>query len=189
MNKPKKFADIIERIEYLRNLLNLNKSRFSADIGMKPQTYNNFIGAQGSKPNVELIFGIVNQFGVNPMWLLNGTGPIFSDESKSAHYLGRSPAYRAEAAAGLIAVHDERAAYASPPSRAKLDALRTEIKAIEPVLHKAQAQLQHMEQARLNVLDRSIALLRRYYEVDPAGIVGELRNVLQQIEQRLAETD
>jgi len=189
MSKPKKFSDIVERIEYLRNLLNLNKSRFSADIGMKPQTYNNFIGAQGSKPNVELIFGIVNQFGVNPMWLLNGTGPIFADESKSAHYLGRSPAYRAEAAAGLSAVHEERAGFASAPSRADLDALRTELKSMEPVLQKAEAHLQQVEHSRLSVLERCVGLLRRFYEVDPAAAVTEMRTLMHQIEQRLSKRD
>jgi transcriptional regulator with XRE-family HTH domain len=186
MSKPKKFADIIERIEYLRNLLNLNKSRFSADIGMKPQTYNNFIGAQGSKPNVELIFGIVNQFGVSPMWLLNGSGPIFADESKSAHYLGKSPAYRAEGTAGLAAVQEERGRFTAP-TRAELDALRAELKSMEPVLQKAESQLQQVEQSRLNVLDRCMALLRRFYEVDPPATVTELRHLLQRIEQRLSK--
>lgn len=183
MSKPKKFSDIIERIEYLRNLLNLNKSRFSNDIGMKPQTYNNFIGAQGSKPNVELIFGIVNQFGANPMWLLNGTGPVFLDESKSAEYLGRSPAYRAELAVAGGAVHEGHATFGGGASRADLEGLRSEIKAIEPILRKAEGQLQHMEHARLNALERGIALLRRFYEVDPAATIGELRGLLTRLEQ------
>jgi transcriptional regulator with XRE-family HTH domain len=183
MNKPKKFGDIIERIEYLRNLLGLNKSRFSGDIGMKPQTYNNFIGAQGSKPNVELIFGIVNRFGVNPMWLLNGQGPVFSDESKSAHYLDRSPAFRAE----FGAVQEARAAFSAAPSQAELDSLRTELKSMEPVLRQAESQLRHIESARLTALDRGIALLRRYYEVDPAVTVGELRELLSRVEQKLGK--
>ena len=79
MEKIKKGADIIERIEYIRNYLGLNKSRFSSEIGLKPQTYNNFIGAQGSKPSVELILGIVNRFGVNPNWILNGKTPVFQE--------------------------------------------------------------------------------------------------------------
>ncbi len=189
MSKPKKFADIIERIEYLRNLLNLNKSRFSGDIGMKPQTYNNFIGAQGSKPNVELIFGIVNQFGANPMWLLNGAGPVFLDESKAAQYLGRSPAYRAEMAGVSGAVHDASAGFATTPNRADIDKLRTELKTMEPLLRKAEGQLQLMEQSRLNVLERAMALLRRYYEVDPAGTIGEMRGLLQRLEQRTPKQD
>ena len=61
--------------------LSMNKSRFSARIGMKPQTYNNFIGPQGSKPNIELLLGMLNVYHVNPYWLLNGTGEIFLESS------------------------------------------------------------------------------------------------------------
>ena len=75
--KSQKFPEIIERIEYVRRYLSLNKSQFSQRIGMKPQTYNNFIGVQGSKPNIELIYGLFNVYHVNPNWLLNGTGSIF----------------------------------------------------------------------------------------------------------------
>ena len=69
--------EIIERVEDVRQQLRLNKSRFSETIGMKPQTYNNFIGAQGSKPNIELIAGVVREFSVNPPWLMFGMGEIF----------------------------------------------------------------------------------------------------------------
>ena len=75
--KAQKFPEIIERIEYVRRYLSLNKSQFSHRIGMKSQTYNNFIGPQGSKPNIELIYGLFNVYHVNPNWLLNGTGSIF----------------------------------------------------------------------------------------------------------------
>jgi hypothetical protein len=184
MSKAKKFSDIIERIEHLRKLLNLNKSRFSGDIGMKPQTYNNFIGAQGSKPNVELIFGIVNKFGANPMWLLNGSGPIFLDESKSAEYLGRSPVYRSEAAV-FGTVHEDRAGFGGAVPKVDQEALQTEARALEPILRKAEGQLQDVEQARMTVLERSMGLLRRYYEVAPAATLAEMRSLLQRIEQRL----
>ncbi len=53
MAKERKFSEIIERVEYVRRRLSMNKSRFSTSIGMTPQTYNNFIGAQGSKPSIE----------------------------------------------------------------------------------------------------------------------------------------
>ncbi len=75
--KAQKFPEIIERIEYVRRYLSLNKSQFSERIGMKPQTYNNFIGQQASKPSIELIYGVVDRFSVNPYWLLTGTGEIF----------------------------------------------------------------------------------------------------------------
>lgn len=69
--------DIIGRVEAVRKQLGHNKSRFSAEIGMKPQTYNNFIGAQGSKPNADLLLGCVTRFGVNAHWLLVGQEPMF----------------------------------------------------------------------------------------------------------------
>ena len=81
MAKQQKFPEIIERIEYVRGHLSMNKSRFSGGIGMKPQTYNNFIGVQGSKPNIELILGMLNVYHVNPYWLLNGTGEVFLESS------------------------------------------------------------------------------------------------------------
>lgn len=73
------YNDIINRVEEVRNRLGLNKSQFSSRIGLKPQTYNNFTGVQGSKPNVALIRGTVEAFGVDPQWLLNGEGATFRD--------------------------------------------------------------------------------------------------------------
>jgi transcriptional regulator with XRE-family HTH domain len=73
----RKFVDIISRAEEVRKKLGLNKSQFSHRIGMKPQTYNNFVGSQGSRPNMELFYGIVREFNVDPMWLLNGSGEPF----------------------------------------------------------------------------------------------------------------
>ena len=81
MEKQQKFPEIIERVEIVRKLLSINKSRFSTGIGMKPQTYNNFIGAQGSKPNIELLLGMVNTYQVNPHWLLLGVGKVFLESS------------------------------------------------------------------------------------------------------------
>ena len=79
MAKEQKFSEIIERVEYVRRRLSLNRSRFSARIDMKPQTYNNFIGAQGSKPSIELLLGMLNVYHVNPYWLLDGIGDVFLD--------------------------------------------------------------------------------------------------------------
>ena len=74
----RKFADIIDRIEIVRKTLKLKKSAFAGQMGLKPQTYNNFVGSQGSKPSVELVYGVVNQYLVNPHWLLNGIGDAFT---------------------------------------------------------------------------------------------------------------
>ena len=79
MVRQKKFSEIIERVEYVRKLFALNKSQFSKSINMKPQSYNNFIGSQGSRPNIELIYGVVSEYKINPGWLLQGTGEIFNE--------------------------------------------------------------------------------------------------------------
>ncbi len=42
--KAQKYPKIIDRIEWVRRYLSLNKSQFSHRIGMTPQTYNNIIG-------------------------------------------------------------------------------------------------------------------------------------------------
>lgn len=78
MEREQRMA-IIGRIEEIRHLLRLNKVQFSAKFGMRPQTYNNFIGSQGSKPNVELIIGTAllipeAQRGAFYVWLLHGDG-------------------------------------------------------------------------------------------------------------------
>ena len=70
--KEQKFSEIINRIEAHRIGMDMNKSRFAGAIGMKPQTYNNFIGPQASKPNIELILGAVVKHGMDPMYLLTG---------------------------------------------------------------------------------------------------------------------
>ena len=77
MAKQQKFPEIIERVEYVRKYLGLNKKEFCGRFGMQPQTYLNYIGPQGSSPSIELIYGVFNEFHVNPTWLLNGTGEIF----------------------------------------------------------------------------------------------------------------
>src|SRR5690349_4351421 len=73
----RRFNEIIERIEQVRGYLGLNRSKFCRTIGMSPQTYNNFIGPQGTKPNIQLLHGVVTRFGVNPMWLFTGAGNMF----------------------------------------------------------------------------------------------------------------
>lgn len=85
-SEPQKSRDrygIIARTEQLRKVSGLNKSRFCGLFGMTPQTYNNFIGAQGSKPNIELVMGVISAFReygrgrLNLEWFLFGEGEMF----------------------------------------------------------------------------------------------------------------
>lgn len=75
-----RFQDVIDRVETARKALGLTKTGFARGFGMKPQSYNNFVGQQGSKPSIDLIYGVVAAYRINPEWLLNGVGDIFLGE-------------------------------------------------------------------------------------------------------------
>lgn len=169
----RKFPEIIERIEYIRTHLGLNKSRFSAEIGMKPQTYNNFIGSQGSKPNVELIYGIVTRFGVNPIWLFTGTGAIFL-ESRGASGGGAVPSLGEAPALGG----------GNPASRLVED-LKQELLALEPLLRKVEGEIKKIEGANAPLLDRLITVVRRYLEIEPVKAAEEIKDLLERMEKSL----
>lgn len=68
--------EIMERVEEYRRLTKLTKTAFASKLGFTPQSYNNFTGAQQSKPSLRLILNMCEPmpFGVNPMWLLFGRG-------------------------------------------------------------------------------------------------------------------
>jgi transcriptional regulator with XRE-family HTH domain len=168
----RKFSDIIERVEQIRTHLGLNKSRFSAEIGMKPQTYNNFIGSQGSKPNVELLYGIVTRFSVNPLWVFTGQGTMFLE--------GRGGYGGARHGAGLQVANggtDLRLSEAA--------ALSQELAAIEPLLRKVEDQIKRMEAGQSPLLDRVYAVMKRYAELYPAEAAEELKALLTRMEPRI----
>lgn len=168
----RKFSDIIERVEQLRAHLGLNKSRFSAEIGMKPQTYNNFIGSQGSKPNVELLHGIVSRFGVNPLWVFTGQGAMFLE---GRGYSGMRPGVGMHVAEanGLFRNGD------SAP-------LSHEFAAIEPLLRKVEDHMKRLESGQLSLLERVVSVMKRYIEINPTEAAEELKQMLERMEQRIA---
>jgi len=176
----RKFPEIIERIEYTRTHLGLNKSRFSAEIGMKPQTYNNFIGSQGSKPNVELIYGIVTRFGVNPIWLFTGSGAMFMDSRGGS---GGAPMTRSQ-----VAEIGAAGGYGSSDSAARLvEDLKQELMAIEPLLRKVEGEIKKIEGTHAPLLDRVVTVMRRYLELDPGQAVEDIKQLLTRMEQQLAQ--
>lgn len=71
-NKAEACEAIIARVEVKRQQLGLNKTRFATGMGMTPQTYNNFVGQQGTKPSVDLLLGVVEVYGMDPKFLLTG---------------------------------------------------------------------------------------------------------------------
>ncbi len=170
----RKFGDIIERIEYVRKYLNLNKSRFSSDIGMKPQTYNNFIGAQGSKPNIELIHGIVNRYGVNPIWLLNGTGDVFTEEGRLANAAGGGGLLQTAEGGALSREFSE-----------SLNDLQLQIKTLDPVISQAEKRIKELESSQQPLIEGLTKILEKYLGIDPVGANREIKLLIQKLDLRL----
>lgn len=172
----RKFGDIIERIEYVRNYLGLNKSRFSGEIGMKPQTYNNFIGAQGSKPNIELVYGIVNRFQVNPHWLLNGGGEMFV-EGPGAGGGGGDPT------GSRVRESDE--SVGDPGRTAAARELQEQLKTLEPVIKETERRIREVERSQVPLMDGLIRIFSRYIAVDPVGATREIKGLVSRLDSRL----
>ena len=81
MERKPEHTAIVERIENMRCDLKLSKSKFCAAFGMKPQTYSNFIGQQGSKPSIELLMGVVEAYRGHDRegalaWIVWGVGGL-----------------------------------------------------------------------------------------------------------------
>ncbi len=146
----RKFKEVVERTEEVRKMLGLNKSQFSKKIGMKPQTYNNYIGQQGSKPNIELISGIVEKFNVNPLWLLRGEGAVTRPE-------GNEP---------------QGAATSS------LTPLQVRIAEIEESVRDLQERMPApMPTAEATIRD-AVNIVKRWFAADPDTTLRELRALL-----------
>ncbi len=85
MERKPEHTAIIARIEDMRHDLKLSKVKFAAGFGMCPQTYSNFTDKQGSKPNMELLMGVVEAYRSHDKegalaWILWGDGgPGVSD--------------------------------------------------------------------------------------------------------------
>jgi DNA-binding XRE family transcriptional regulator len=73
MNRPEHMTALARRVEQVRAMHELNRSAFARRVGLTPQTLNNFLGKQGSKPSAALLVGVAASFpGVDARWLLTG---------------------------------------------------------------------------------------------------------------------
>lgn len=180
MEKVKKSADIIERIEYIRNYLGLNKSRFSSEIGLKPQTYNNFIGAQGSKPSVELILGIVNRFGVNPNWILNGKTPVFQEWTpEQERRLGAGMPLATGGGWGpYVAEPTDRTGRPGEP-----EGLERKVEQLEDSVRSLERRLDAVEGGIASQLRELSDLLVTLQQSDPAAVEDELETLKARLQQ------
>ena len=183
MNRSKRNDEIIQRIEYIRNYLGLNKSRFSTEIGLKPQTYNNFIGSQASKPSVELILGIVNRFAVNPGWILNGSGPVFTERTPEQESRFTPPGVAGVRTWGAQVAEPGRAApWGGEPAgelAGKVERLEQLVRTIEQRLASIAGELPELRQ----VTDLLVSLRR----LDPDAAGRELEALRARLERLLAD--
>lgn len=167
-----KFSGIVERIERLRTALRLNKSNFARAIGLSPQTYNNFTGAQASKPSVELLHGLVTRCGANPMWILTGAGSMFMERADAASQ-GNSP----RIGAGPLAVLER----ADP-----MDAdLARQLESVQPLIERIEAALARVRDGHESLLQRVADVFRQYLRQNPTEAVAELRAFLERIERTM----
>jgi len=181
MSTQKYASEIIDRVEYLRNYLGLNKSRFSSEIGMKPQTYNNFIGSQGSKPSVDLIMGVVSRFGANPNWLLNGSGPLFqegvADPRDKVRRKGRP--WEIEVADG----ENHGASEKDEP----LNELIGKIKGMETLLREMDQRVQSVEETQFLPVKDLARLFQSLHAVAPDKAETELKEMISRLEKYIKE--
>lgn len=182
--REQKFADIIERIEYVRHILRMSKNKFSKEIEMKPQTYNNFIGIQGSKPNVELIHGLVNRFGVHPMWILNGQGEVFLRGSETTG-LTLEP-YLQEYQIESFAPSVREESFPLPKDMKTQEKLKQEYQRMEPLLKDLDTQIYRLERDQLPTLERMFHLLQRFFRHDPLATTEEMKQMLKRIHERIS---
>lgn len=184
MKRSKQNDEIIQRIEYVRNYLGLNKSRFSTEIGLKPQTYNNFIGSQASKPSVELILGIVSRFGANPGWLLNGSGPVFSERRPELEARFALPGVGAPSTSWgtQVAEPGQAPGWRSEPA----GELAQKIAQLEGMVHSIEERVAAISGA-VPGLREMTDLFVRLYGSNPKDAEQELNSMKEHLERVLSE--
>ena len=186
MIRSKRSEEIIQRIEYVRNYLGLNKSRFSTEIGLKPQTYNNFIGAQASKPSVDLILGIVNRFGVNPAWLLNGRGAVFQErtaEQESAFGSGAGTA-ASRSWAGQVAEAGRPIGWGGTPGD---PGLNQQLARLAETVQSLERRLVAVESPQQAVVREIAELASRLVDMDAQGSESDLQEMRARLERLISE--
>ncbi len=130
MERKPEHTAIIARIEDMRHDLRLSKVKFAAGFGMCPQTYNNFIGQQGSKPSMELLMGVVEAYRADGKasalaWIAWGVGGlgVSSDDRLS----------RVEADVAKLLGHNHKA----PDERVGMgNAFKTGVTVGPPIYHE-----------------------------------------------------
>ncbi len=181
-----KFRDIIERVEFVRRQLRMNKSQYAAEIDMKPQTYNNFIGSQASKPNIELIYGVVNRYGVNPLWMFTGKGSVFLADTQDSNWKIKTGGKK-EISPWTEGVKEDAPQFSIQGKESS--SLKKSLDRMEPLLEELDTHLRYLERNKLPTMERMIFLLQRYYRLQPLLICDEMKKMLGNLQRKIDEKE
>jgi len=66
-----------ERLKILISATKLNQKEFSERIGVTPPALTQFLKGKSKGLNSDTLISIINEFQVNPTWLLTGEGDMF----------------------------------------------------------------------------------------------------------------
>ena len=142
---------------------------------MIPQTYNNFVGTQGSKPSIELVHGVGSRFNVNLTWLLYGKGAVFLDQENA---LSELPTGIRRRSSGVAEAGTE---FFSQRQAEGLSELRGNLDALGPVIQEMKEGLRQVEARQVPLLEGLTNILKRFFEIDPAGATREVDEFIQKL--------
>jgi len=77
------FAEMTERIEQVREDLQLSRLAFCKHIGFPYPRYSHITGERRSKPTADLLSAVVAHTDANPAWLLSGEGPVYRAQARA----------------------------------------------------------------------------------------------------------
>ena len=172
------FADIVLRIEEVRISLRLGKSQFAREIGLLPQTYNNFIGHQQSKPSIALLKGVVTAFNLDATWLLTGEGEPFAEEGGS----NSSDTWNA--------VSSDRPGGRGPNrpwTPSEVDHLQSELVRLTALAKNFVGELGMLRSAESSAIQESINVLTRNFVANLELITSHLQQMLMGFQQIVHE--
>ena len=149
---------------------------------MIPQTYNNFVGTQGSKPSIELVHGVGSRFNVNLTWLLYGKGAVFLDQENA---LSELPTGIRRRSSGVAEAGTE---FFSQRQAEGLSELRGNLDALGPVIQEMKEGLRQVESRQFPLLEGLTNILRRFFEIDPAAATREVDEFLQKLKGSMRDS-
>lgn len=165
-----RFGDIVARVEQVRTALRLSRARFAREIGLRPQTYNNFVGAQGSRPSVALIRGIVAHLNVDANWLLTGKGEPFAEPGDRLRQIQPSTNLQLEVAS------DEKGRRAG---RIEAKEIELAVAGLRELSDRVDAELKELQCEECSAIQRSIHALTVAFASNPEGTSSGVRDMLE----------